>query len=100
MKTALCKDSFIFFDQPVTGIEPTFLRTNAVACRNKNSSFQQINHIVSGLKVINVTAERSVKYGSDYNEILEQVNNNDQGCRNPGVGIYSPNNLSVSLPIV
>ena len=96
MKPALCKDSFISFDQPVTGIKPTFLRTNAVVCWNKNSSFQQINHIVLGLKVINVAAEPSVKYGSDYNEILKQVNNNDQGCRNEGGGIYPPNNLSVS----
>ena len=32
--------------------------------------FQQINQIVSGLEVINDAAGRSVKFGSDCNEIL------------------------------
>ena len=36
----------------------------------KDSSFQQINQIASVLEVINDADERSVKFGSDYNEIL------------------------------
>ena len=36
----------------------------------EDSSFQQISQFVSGLKVINDAAGRSVKFDSDYNEIL------------------------------
>ena len=59
---------WLFFD--LTGTEPTFLRMDSVVCWKEDSSFQQINQMVSGLKVVNDAAERSVKFGSDYNEIL------------------------------
>ena len=36
----------------------------------EDSSFQQINQIVSGSKVIYDAAERFVQFDSDYNEIL------------------------------
>ena len=42
----------------------------SVVYRKKDSSFQQISQIVSGLEVINYVAERSVQFDSDYNEIL------------------------------
>ena len=74
MKTALCKDSsiiideswlfinihynelWLFFDQPVIGIEPTFSRMDSVVCWKEDSSFQQISQFVSGLEVINDAA--------------------------------------------
>ena len=43
---------------------------NTVVYWKENSSFQQINQIVSGSEVINNAAERSVKFDSDYNENL------------------------------
>ena len=36
----------------------------------EDSSFQQINQFVLRLKIINDADERSVKFDSDYNEIL------------------------------
>ena len=43
---------------------------DSVECWKEDSSFQQINHIVSGLEFFNDAAEHSVKFGSDFNEIL------------------------------
>ena len=43
---------------------------DSVVCWKEDFSFQQINQIVSGLEVINDAAKCSVKFGSDYNEIL------------------------------
>ena len=43
---------------------------DSVVCWKEDSSFQQISQFVSGLEVINDAAERSVKFGSGYNEIL------------------------------
>ena len=36
----------------------------------KDSSSQQIHQIISGLEIISDTAEGSVKFGREYNEIL------------------------------
>ena len=60
----------------------------------KDSSFQQINQIVSGSKVTNAAAERSVKFGSDYNE----MNNNDKAYfrmlnKHPGLSLTHQNKL-------
>ena len=43
---------------------------DSVVCWKEDSFFQQLNQLVSGLEVINDAAERSVKFGSDYNKIL------------------------------
>ena len=43
---------------------------DSVVSWKEDSSFQQIKQIVSGLEVINDSAERSVKFGSEYYEIL------------------------------
>ena len=40
--------------------------------------FQQDQPDCFGIGATNDAAERSVKFGSDYNEILEQMNNNDK----------------------
>ena len=50
-------------------MEPTFSRMDLAVCWKKDSSFQQISQIVLGLEDINDAAERSVQFGSDYNEI-------------------------------
>ena len=75
MKTALCKDSstnksWLFFNQPAIGIEPTFSRMDSAGCWKEDSVFQQISQIVSGLEVINDAAGRSNQFDSDYHEIL------------------------------
>ena len=46
----------------------------------EGSSFQHINQFVSGLEVINDAAERSVQFGSDYNEILTTTTKHTSGC--------------------
>ena len=43
---------------------------DSVICWKEDPSFQQINQIVSRLEVINAAAELSIRFGSDYNEIL------------------------------
>ena len=43
---------------------------DSVVYWKEDSSFQQISQFVSELKVINDTAERSVEFGSVYNQIL------------------------------
>ena len=43
---------------------------DSVICCKEDSSFQQINQIVSELEVINDAAERSVQFDSDHNDIL------------------------------
>ena len=44
-------------------------------------SFQPINQIVSGLEGTNDAAERSVKFGNDYNEILTTTTKHTLDCR-------------------
>ena len=46
----------------------------------KDSSFHQISQIVSGLKVINNAAERSLQFDSDYNEILTTTTKHTPAC--------------------
>ena len=53
---------------------------DSVVYRKKDSSFQQISQIVSGLEVINDAVERSVQFDSDYNEILITTTNHTSGC--------------------
>ena len=68
------------FGQPITGIEPTFLKMHSVVCWKEDSSSQQINQIVLGLEVISDAAERLLKFDSDYNEILTTTTKDTLGC--------------------
>ena len=43
---------------------------DSIVCWKEDTSFQQINQIVSDLEVTNDAAERSVQFDSDYNDIL------------------------------
>ena len=52
---------------------------DSVVCWKEDSSFQQINQFVLGLKVINDAAGRSVKFGCDYNKILTTKEPQRQG---------------------
>ena len=61
-------------------MEPTFSRMDLAVCWKKDSSFQQISQIVLGLEDINDAAERSVQFGSDYNEILTTMTKDVLGC--------------------
>ena len=53
----------------LVGIESTFLCKLASTCGD-NHSFIQLKPIVTSLKVINDAAERTVKFGSDFVEII------------------------------
>ena len=52
----------------------------SVAFWKEDSSCQQISQIVSGLKVINNAAERSLQFDSDYNEILTTTTKHTSAC--------------------
>ena len=43
---------------------------DSIVCWKEDTSFQQINQIVSDLEVTDDAAERSVQFDSDYNDIL------------------------------
>ena len=80
MQGFIYNKSWLVFDQPIIGIEPTLLKMNSVVCWKDDSSSQQINLIVLGLEVISDAAERLPKFDSEYNEILTTTTNDTLGC--------------------
>ena len=65
-----------FFNK--TDFEQYLFENGFIIWWKENSSFYQINQIVSGLEVINDVAESLVKFGSDYNKNLQQMNNSNK----------------------
>ena len=67
---------------------------DSAICWKEDSSFQQINQTVSGLKVINDAGERSVQFDSDCNEILttteilRTTTKHTSGCRTNNEDFY------------
>ena len=79
MQGLINNKQWLYSDQPVIGIEPTFSRMDSSIRWKEDSSFQH-SQIVSGYKVINDVAEHSVQFDSDYNEILTSTTKHILGC--------------------
>ena len=68
LESFVSSESWLFF--PLLRVHPTFFGCASCEEWELNSSFLQLQNVVSGLKVVNDPAERSFKFGGDYTDII------------------------------